>query len=175
MAELSTFQRLLHALRDEVKATPYYPRRRDELERQKVMTNPVCRSGIAIAPIDKTWWNIQQPWSMTSIRRGRIWRHTMHNIWIGDEGDGRQEGIYDWHCCLTEADWERVKRAYDAAKAACTVVEQRVKELGKYMTAQADQRYKSLKRQGDVGETPMFGAKPKGQRRKPSKRAGATA
>jgi hypothetical protein len=173
MAELSEYQRLLHALRDEVKTLPHYAHRRNELERDKVMTNPVCRSGICIAPVDKTWWNVQQPWSMTQVRRDRIHRHSMHNIWVG-EGDGRQEGIYDWHCILREADWERVRKAHSAAKAAAATVEQRVSALGKYNAAAADRRYKDLKRAGgDAAETPMFQPKTKGQR-KTSKRAGAT-
>lgn len=172
MAELSEYQRLLTALRDAVKQLPHYSHRRNELERDKVLTNPVCRSGIAIAPVDKTWWSVPQPWAMTGIRRERIHRHSMHNIWVGD-GDGRQESIYDWHCCLTEADWERTRVAHAAAQGAAAVVEQRVKDLGKYLAAVADRRYKDLKRAGEsVSETPLFGRG--GKRKQAGKRPGAT-
>jgi len=170
MSDLAEQQRLLTPVNGEVAQLHHYATRRNALERDKVMTNPVCRSGIAITPIAKSWYNVQQPCAIPSVRRDRIHRHSMHNIWVGD-GDGRQEGIYDWHCILREADWERGRDAHTAAKAAAAVVEQRVKELGKYMAATADRRYKDLKRQGgSVAETPMF----KGKRTR-TKRAGATA
>jgi hypothetical protein len=152
---LATYQVALNGLRDVVATLKVYSKQRDALERQKVMTNPVCRSGIRIWPIGKTVHSHWEPWSMTAILRGRVESHSMHNIKI--EGSGSMSNsIYDWHCCLSEAEWTATEAAHKAAKAAMGPVAKRIGELGKYSEALKDHRYRDVQKPGLTPEVGMF-------------------
>jgi hypothetical protein len=162
--ELATLQDALTALKDVVATLPVYSKRRDELERQKVVTNPVCRSGIQIWPIGKRVFSHWEPWAITSCRRGRVMGHSMHNIRI--EGSGSMSNnIYDWHCCLTEADWQRTSAAHKVTKEAMGAVARRIQSLGKYHEAVKDLRYRDVQKPGMSAEVGMFEKKAPAKKR----------
>ena len=168
---LATYQAALHGLKDVVATLKVYSKHRDALERQKVMTNPVCRSGIRIWPIGKTVHSHWEPWSMTAILRGRVESHSMHNIKI--EGSGSMSNsIYDWHCCLSEAEWAATKAAHEVAQAAGAAANARIAELGKYSAAVKDHRYRNVQKSGLSAEVGMFAQNGKASKKKlPAKQA----
>jgi len=154
--ELATLQDALSALKAEVATLPLYHTRRDALERTGVKSNPICRSGIRVWPIGKRIYSQWEPWAITDIRRERIAGHSMHNIRLVGSSNSMANSIYDWHCCLTEADWKRTKAAHDLAKAAYAVVAARIKTLGKYNEAVKDQRYRGQQRVSAPVNVGMF-------------------
>jgi hypothetical protein len=168
--ELATLQDALTALKDVVATLPVYSARRYELERQKVMTNPICRSAIQIWPLDKRVYSHWEPWAITNCRRGRVQSHSMHNIKI--EGSGSMSNsIYDWHCCLSEADWTATEAAHKVAKAAMGVVAKRIGALGKYHEAVKDHRYRDVQKPGLSAEVGMFAQNGKAKKKPAAKQA----
>lgn len=168
--ELATLQDALTVLKAEVARLPLYHTRRDALERQGVKSNPICRSGIRIWPIEKRYYTTRHPWEITTILRGRITQHSMHNIRIDGSSNSMANSIYDWHCCLTEADWTRTKAAHDVATAAAAAVEQRITALGTYPEAVKDQRYRTIQRVGEPVEVGMFAQNGKAKKRLPAQK-----
>jgi len=164
--ELATLQDALTALKAEVSTLQLYSKRRDELERQNIKTNPVCRSAIQIWPIDKRFYSAFEPWAISSIRRGRVEGHSFHNLRLADSSSSMANSIYEWHCCWTEADWQRVNAAHTAAAEAYTVVAARVQALGKYNTAAKDGRYRALQRKGESVAVGLFAPETKKKTRK---------
>jgi hypothetical protein len=155
LTELAAYQDALNALKDVVATLKVYSKHRDAQERIGVMTNPLCRSAIRIWPIGKTIHSHWEPWAMTTILRGRVEHHSMHNIKI--EGSGSMSNsIYDWHCCLSEAEWTATEAAHKAAKAAMGPVAKRIGELGKYSEALKDHRYRDVQKPGLPPEVGMF-------------------
>jgi hypothetical protein len=155
MGLLAIYQESLNGLRDVVASLKVYSKRRDELERSGVKTNPVCRSAIRIWPIAKTVHSHWEPWSMTAILRGSVESHSMHNIKITGHGI-MSNSIYDWHCCLSEAEWTATKAAHEVARKAGEAATKRIAELGRYQDAVKDSRYRDVQKPGGSAEVGMF-------------------
>jgi hypothetical protein len=95
----------------------------------------------------------------------------MHNIKI--EGSGSMSNsIYDWHCCLSEAEWTATKAAHEVAQAAGAVATKHLAELGKYAQAVKDHRYRNVQKPGLSAEVGMFAQNGKASKKKlPAKQA----